>query len=966
MPHWPHRIDVEVSGGGASPVARFPPTGIHGKMSATAATTSATASRTPAENKGTAGMPRYVFDFHEGNADQKDLLGGKGANLAEMTNIGLPVPPGFIITTEACRAFLRTAELPGQLADEIEQHLAALETSTGRTLGQQDDPLLVSVRSGAKFSMPGMMETVLNIGLNDDSVEGLAKVSDNPRFAWDSYRRLMSMFGNTVLGIDRAVFDEALDELKADRGADTDLDLGADDFRQLVTTYHDIIAKYTGEPFPQNPRTQLELAVRAVFSSWNTERAKVYRRRERIPDDLGTAVNICTMVFGNLGDDSGTGVCFTRDPATGHRGVYGDYLPNAQGEDVVAGIRNTLPLTALGETDPAAYDELLANMSTLEAHYKDLCDIEFTVERGKLWMLQTRVGKRTAAAAFRVAVQLVDEGVIDLDEALRRVTGAQLAQLMFPQFDVTDDRQLIATGMAASPGAAVGKAAFDSATAVTWAAEGEDVILVRRETNPDDLRGMIAARGVLTSRGGKTSHAAVVARGMGRTCVVGVEALRVDPQKREFRAPGGVCVKEGDLLSIDGSTGKVFTGAVAVTASVVVEALLALGRSGGGDLSAEEDDTERAELIEAVTRLMAHADSVRRMGVRANADTPDDATRAREFGAQGIGLCRTEHMFLGSRRKIVEQVILAGSDEQREAALERLLPPQRDDFKGIFEAMDGLPVVVRLLDPPLHEFLPDLTDLSVRVAVAEATGSPDQAGAELLKEVQRHHEQNPMLGMRGVRLGLVVPGLFLLQVRAIAEAAAELRQRGLDPQPEIMVPLVGDVKEFTIIREQAAATVREVSDEVGVELSFPIGTMIELPRAAMTAAQIAEEAEFFSFGTNDLTQTTWGFSRDDVEAEFFPHYIEAGIFGVSPFETLDVAGVGRLVSIAAWEGKEARSDLVVGICGEHGGDPDSIHFFESILLNYVSCSPFRVPVARLESARAMLTVKDTAPNGVRA
>jgi pyruvate, orthophosphate dikinase len=905
-------------------------------------------------------MPRYVYEFAEGSAAEKDLLGGKGANLAEMTNIGLPVPPGFTITTDACRVFLRTGELPQELAAEIEEHLAALEAAAGRTLGQSDDPLLVSVRSGAKFSMPGMMETVLNIGLNDDSVEGLAKISDNPRFAWDSYRRLLMMFGNTVLGIDRAVFDSGLDDLKEQRGAATDLELDVADLQQLVSTYQQVIKDTTGEPFPQDPRQQLTLAVRAVFSSWNTPRAKVYRRQERIPDDLGTAVNVCTMVFGNLGDDSGTGVAFTRDPATGHRGVYGDYLPNAQGEDVVAGIRNTLPLTALGESDPSSYEQLLSTMARLESHYRDLCDIEFTVERGKLWMLQTRVGKRTAAAAFRIAVQLVDEGVIDLDEALRRVTGAQLAQLMFPQFDATDDSNLIATGMAASPGAAVGKAAFDSATAVEWAARGDDVILVRRETNPDDLRGMIAARGVLTSRGGKTSHAAVVARGMGRTCVVGVEVLRVDPRKREFRAPGGVRVQEGDLLSIDGSTGKVFTGAVPVTESAVVEALLSPEQAAAGDVEAE-----RAELIEAVTRLMRHADSARRLGVRANADTPEDAVRARDFGAAGIGLCRTEHMFLGSRRKIVEQVILARTDEQHEAALERLLSPQRDDFKGIFEAMDGLPVVVRLLDPPLHEFLPDLTDLSVKVAVAEAMGQPDEQAAELLKEVQRHSEQNPMLGMRGVRLGLVVPGLFLLQVRAIAEAAAELRSRGLDPKPEIMVPLVADVKELAIIRAQALSTVEEVAAETGVDLRFPIGTMIELPRAAVTAAQIADEAEFFSFGTNDLTQTTWGFSRDDVEAEFFPHYIDEGIFGVSPFETLDVAGVGRLVSVAAWEGKERKPELVVGICGEHGGDPDSIHFFESILLDYVSCSPFRVPVARLEAARAALLAADGAVSSPR-
>jgi pyruvate,orthophosphate dikinase len=656
------------------------------------------------------------------------------------------------------------------------------------------------------------------------------------------------------------------------------------------------------------------------------------------------------MVFGNLGDDSGTGVCFTRDPASGHQGVYGDYLANAQGEDVVAGIRNTLPLTALGEQDPKSYRELLDIMATLERHYKDMCDIEFTVERGKLWMLQTRVGKRTPAAAFRIAMQLVDEDLIDMDEALRRVNGEQLAQLMFPQFDKAGAPKAIAKGMGASPGAAVGMAAFDSATAVTWAAKGEDVILVRRETNPDDLRGMIAAKGVLTSRGGKTSHAAVVARGMGRTCVVGVEALRVDPQKREFRTPDGAHVKEGDLLSIDGTTGEVFSGEVPVTESVVVEALLSGGRSTGAHTKESGD----AELVDAVLRLMAHADQSARMGVRANADNPEDAQRARDFGAVGIGLCRTEHMFLGSRRKIVERVIVAGSDEARDKAYEELLPLQREDFLGIFEAMDGLPVVVRLLDPPLHEFLPDLTELSVKVAVADALEEPDEKARELLKEVQRHSEQNPMLGMRGVRLGLTVPGLFLLQVRAIAEATAELRKRGLHPHPEIMVPLVADVKEFAIIREQALATIAEVADEVGMELSFPIGTMIELPRAAMTAHEIAHEAEFFSFGTNDMTQTTWGFSRDDVEAAFFPQYLEAGIFNVSPFETIDVKGVGRIVSVAAWEGKETRPDLVLGVCGEHGGDPESIHFFESIALDYVSCSPFRVPVARLESGRARL------------
>ncbi len=895
-------------------------------------------------------MSHYVKDFNEGNASQRDLLGGKGANLAEMTNIGLPVPPGFTITTDACRVYLATGTEPPELSGELDEHLAGLEQEMGRTLGQPDDPLLVSVRSGAKFSMPGMMETILNIGLNDESVEGLASIADNPRFAWDSYRRLLSMFGATVLGMERSAFDDALEAAKDAKSAESDLALEVDDLQALVTTYKRLIRDHTGDDFPQDPRAQLDQAVRAVFSSWNTDRAKIYRRQEGIPDDLGTAVNICSMVFGNLGDDSGTGVCFTRDPASGHQGVYGDYLPNAQGEDVVAGIRNTQPLASLGDTDDESYQQLLDIMATLERHYKDMCDIEFTVERGKLWMLQTRVGKRTAAAAFRIAVQLVDEGLIDIDEALRRVTGAQLAQLMFPQFDPSSKRDRIAKGMAASPGAAVGKAAFDSKVAVEWAAAGEEVILVRRETNPDDLRGMIAAKGVLTSRGGKTSHAAVVARGMGRTCVVGVEALRVDLKKREFRTPGGVRVSEGDLIAIDGTTGEVFAGDVPVVPSVVVEALLAVSADFDGPTKPRKD----AELVDAVLRIMEHADKTRRMGVRANADTPEDARRARDFGAEGIGLCRTEHMFLGSRRKIVERVILASSPEQQEQALQELLPLQRDDFLGIFEAMDGLPVVVRLLDPPLHEFLPDLTELSVEVAVAEALGEPDEEKAALLKEVQRHSEQNPMLGMRGVRLGLTVPGLFLLQVRAIAEAAAELKKRGLDPRAEIMVPLVADVKELSIIKEQAIATITEVSEEVGMDLHFAIGTMIELPRAAMTAHEIAKEAAFFSFGTNDMTQTTWGFSRDDVEAAFFPLYIESGIFGVSPFETLDESGVGRIVSVAAWEGKESNPDLVVGVCGEHGGDPASIHFFETILLDYVSCSPFRVPVARLEAGRATL------------
>jgi pyruvate,orthophosphate dikinase len=752
------------------------------------------------------------------------------------------------------------------------------------------------------------------------------------------------MFGKTVLGIDGDRFEDRLEQAKHAKGVESDVDLDVDDLRKLVDEFKQVVRDESGRDFPQSPREQLDLAVRAVFDSWNTDRARLYRRQERIADDLGTAVNVVAMVFGNLGPDSGTGVAFTRDPATGQQGVYGDYLANAQGEDVVAGIRNTLSLVELEQLDKTSYDQLLEIMSTLERHYQDLCDIEFTIERGKLWMLQTRVGKRTAAAAFRIAGQLVDEGLIDEDEALSRVTGDQLAMLLFPQFDPTAERQRIAKGMAASPGAAVGKAVFDSNRAADWADRGETVILVRRETNPDDLRGMVAATGILTARGGKTSHAAVVARGMGRTCVVGADALRVDHAAREFTTSAGVRVSEGDVISIDGGTGEVFLGEVPVVPSAVVGALQ-------GDEPEGLSDVEN-EVVGAVRRLMTRADERRRLGVRANADTPEDAQRARVLGANGIGLCRTEHMFLGDRRKIVERVILAQTDDDRRLALAELLPLQRQDFTEILEAMDGYPVTIRLLDPPLHEFLPDYTELSVQVAVAEAAGEEDKEAASLLSEVQRLHEQNPMLGMRGVRLGLVVPGLFALQVRAIAEAAATLLKRGLDPQPEIMVPLVAAVQELESVREMAAATVAEVGDEAGVDLSFLIGTMVELPRACITADQIAEAADFFSFGTNDLTQTTWGFSRDDVEASFFTEYLENGIFGVSPFESLDVDGVGGLVSMAVERGRAARPDLKLGICGEHGGDPDSIHFFESVGLDYVSCSPFRVPIARLEAGRA--------------
>ncbi|MFJ8935955.1 pyruvate, phosphate dikinase [Streptomyces sp. NPDC102365] len=893
--------------------------------------------------EGVAGSVKFVYDFTEGNKELKDLLGGKGANLAEMTNLGLPVPPGFTITTEACKTYLDSGEEPAALRDEVSAHLDALEAKMGKKLGQADDPLLVSVRSGAKFSMPGMMDTVLNIGLSDKSVQGLAKQAGDDRFAWDSYRRLIQMFGKTVLGVEGELFEDALEAAKQTKKVAVDTDLEAADLKKLVTKFKKIVRTEAGRDFPQDPREQMDLAIHAVFDSWNTERAKLYRRQERIPHDLGTAVNVCSMVFGNLGPDSGTGVAFTRDPASGHQGVYGDYLQNAQGEDVVAGIRNTVALADLEQIDKASYDQLMQIMKTLENHYRDLCDIEFTIERGQLWMLQTRVGKRTAGAAFRIATQLVDQGLIDEAEALQRVNGAQLAQLMFPRFDEGTKIEQIGRGIAASPGAAVGKAVFDSYTAVKWSRSGEQVILVRRETNPDDLDGMIAAEGILTSRGGKTSHAAVVARGMGKTCVCGAEELEVDTKRRRMTVPGGHVVEEGDIISIDGSSGKVYLGEVPVVPSPVVEYF-------EGRMHAGADDAD--ELVEAVHRIMAFADRKRRLRVRANADNAEDALRARRFGAQGIGLCRTEHMFLGDRRELVERLILADTDAEREESLKELLPLQKQDFVQLFEAMDGLPVTVRLLDPPLHEFLPDITELSVRVALAEARQDPHENELRLLQAVHRLHEQNPMLGLRGVRLGLVIPGLFTMQVRAIAEAAAERKNAKGDPRAEIMIPLVGTVQELEIVREEAEQVIAEVQEHTGVDLKLSLGTMIELPRAALTAGQIAEAAEFFSFGTNDLTQTVWGFSRDDVEASFFTAYLEKGIFGVSPFETIDRDGVGKLVRDAVLAGRETRPDLKLGVCGEHGGDPESVHFFHEVGLDYVSCSPFRIPVARLEAGRA--------------
>ena len=902
-------------------------------------------------DKKKAKMPKYVYMFSEGDKDQKDLLGGKGANLAEMTRLGLPVPPGFTITTDACRAYLHDGAVPPELAVQVTTALRRVEEDLGRQLGDAEDPLLVSVRSGAKFSMPGMMETVLNIGLNDQSVEGLAKASGDERFAWDSYRRLIQMFGKTVLDIEGEHFSSALDAKKLEKGVKLDYELSVDALKELVDQYKQIVKEHAGIDFPQDPRTQLDMASEAVFRSWNTERAHIYRRREKIPHDLGTAVNVCTMVFGNMGETSGTGVCFTRDPSTGHSGVYGDYLVNAQGEDVVAGIRNTLALADLKDIDPESYRELRAAMRKLETHYRDLCDIEFTIERGKLWLLQTRVGKRTAAAAFRVASQLVDEKLITLDEALTRVTGEQLTKLMFPQFATDVERELLTKAMPASPGAAVGGIVFDNEEAVSRAAEGQKVILVRRETNPDDLPGMVAADGVLTARGGKTSHAAVVARGMGKTCVCGAEELEVDAEARTLtvnRDGKQVVLHSGDVIAVDGTTGEVFLGEVPVVDSPVMTYL----RRGLDEALYRAEDADTRELVASVHRLMRHADERRHLRVRANADTPDDARHAIHRGAEGIGLCRTEHMFLGERKQFVQDLILAQTDEEREQALAALLPLQKGDFAKMLETMDGKSMTVRLIDPPLHEFLPDLTELSVKVALDRERGTLDPADEKLLAVVRKNHEANPMLGLRGVRLLLTMPGLIELQVRAIAEAAVERLRAGGSPKPEIMIPLVGSVRELQIARERAEKVLAEVSEQSGYKLDFPIGCMIELPRAAISADTIAEEADFFSFGTNDLTQTTWGFSRDDVEGVFFGHYMDAGIFGTSPFETIDERGVGRLMETGAKRARKTKADMKLGVCGEHGGDPDSIDFFHRLGISYVSCSPFRVPVARLEAGRA--------------
>jgi pyruvate,orthophosphate dikinase len=895
-------------------------------------------------------MDQKVYAFSEGNRTMSDLLGGKGANLAEMASLGIPVPDGFTITTEVCQEYLRTGGLGSALLADIDDAVIALEKKIGKSFGDAANPLLVSVRSGAKFSMPGMMETVLNVGMSKSVAATLAQQTGDDRFAWDSYRRFIEMFGKTVCEIPGDVFTKVAAPIIEAAGGKTMADLGGGDLEKVGDAFVEIVEKHTGRAFPFEARDQMLQAIEAVFHSWNSDRAQLYRRRERISADLGTAVNVQAMVFGNIGDTSGTGVCFTRDPGSGAAGAYGDYLPRAQGEDVVAGIRNAFPLTHLGEVNPEAYGELQKIMTLLENHYRDMCDIEFTVEKGKLWILQTRVGKRTAEAAFRIATQLVDEGAITMDQALTRVDGEQLVQLMFPQFDKASAPKELTRGIAASPGAAVGAVVFDPRDAADQALAGKKVILVRRETNPDDLVGMVAAQGILTARGGKTSHAAVVARGMGRPAVCGTESIEVNVDEKYFLC-GDVKVVEGDLISIDGTTGAVFLGEVAVVPSVVTEYVQGIVDPGAPTSSA---------LIRSIHRIISHADNVRRMSVRANADTPEDAEIARQMGAQGIGLTRTEHMFLGDRRVLVETLVLATTDEERSEVLAEMEKLQFSDFVGILRAMTGLPVTVRLLDPPLHEFLTDQASLAVEIALLQERGQVvDERKLALNRAVNRLHESNPMMGLRGVRLGVLIPDLFSMQVRALTRAALHVRDQGYDPQPEIMIPLVASQRELLYFRSSLEEEVSRVLQSAGKEMHISIGSMIETPRAAITAAKLSDYSDFFSFGTNDLTQLTWAFSRDDVESSFLPRYLDLELLPFSPFESLDQDGVGLLVKIACDEIRGVAPEMKLGICGEHGGDPRSIDFFHGVGLDYVSCSPFRVPVARLEAGRAAVSHHST-------
>ena len=881
----------------------------------------------------------------EGNTDMKWILGGKGANLAEMANIGLPVPPGFTITCQTCMEYANADNVwPEGALDTIAEYRADLEERMGKRLGDAEDPLLVSVRSGAPFSMPGMMDTVLNLGLNDASIQGLIKQTENPRFAWDSYRRFIQMFSNVVMGLDGDLFENAIVAMKNDRNVASDTDLTAEDLQELVDEFKAIFAENVDAEayptlvvdgavqFPQDPMVQLQLAIEAVFGSWNNPRAVLYRATNKIADDLGTAVNVQSMVFGNKGNTSATGVAFTRNPANGAKEFYGDYLVNAQGEDVVAGIRNTSPIAELKEVEglEEAGAQLEEIFGVLENHFRDMCDIEFTIEQGKLWMLQTRAGKRTAAAALGIAIAMEREGLISKEEAVMRVAPGQLDQLLHPQFDKDATYDVVARGLNASPGAAVGEAVFSAADAVAAAEAGRKCVLVRWETNPDDLAGMIAAEGILTSHGGKTSHAAVIARGMGAPCVCGVEALKIDAAKKEAAIAGtDIVIREGDMISIDGTTGIVVLGAV---------------------------DLVLPELTGDLDTILEWADEFRTLGVRANADNPEDAELSRGFGAEGIGLCRTEHMFLGDRKQIIQTFILNDDELIREKAVADLYEAQVGDFYGMFKAMDGLPVIVRLLDPPLHEFLESPRELDVEIAKLEVSGASADVIAEkraLLEKIDGFAEQNPMLGMRGCRLGIVYPILPVMQVRAIATACARLQKEGFAPKPEIMIPLVSVLPELAKLRGVAEATIAEVAEAEGVELNIPVGTMIELPRAAVTANEIATEADFFSFGTNDLTQTTFGFSRDDVEGEFVPQYLAEHLLPYNPFATID-PGVAKLVEMGVELGHEGNPDIVCGVCGEHGGDPESIHTFNRIGLDYVSCSPYRVPVARLAAAQAAI------------
>jgi pyruvate,orthophosphate dikinase len=894
---------------------------------------------------------KWVYLFDELDQVQRKLggdwekvrafLGGKGANLAEMTRIGLPVPPGYTVTTEACLTYLKQG--PGFLEEVMAEEREAMkevERKTEKKFGDPKNPLLVSCRSGAKFSMPGMMDTVLNIGLNDETAKGMIELTGDERFVYDSYRRLVHMFGTVVLGLDDEPFEEALDELKKKRGAKVDTDLTAEDWKQLTQTYKEIIRREKGFEFPQDPYEQLKLATEAVFKSWNGKRAVDYRNAAGIPHDLGTAVNICTMVFGNMGWDSGTGVAFTRNPATGEKKLYGDYLLNAQGEDVVAGIRNTKPIQELEKDLPEAYREFLKICEILERHYRDMQDVEFTIEKGKLWMLQTRDGKRTAAAAVKIAVDMANEGLITKEEAVQRVKPSDVDTLLHPRFDPEAKRKaaaeglLLAKGVNASPGAAVGQVAFDADLAEEWGKSGKAVIMVRPFTKPDDVHGMLAAKGILTSEGGATSHAAVVARQFGVPCVVGASEVKIDLKKREMTAAGRV-IKEGEWISLDGATGEVFLGQIPTV-------------------------TPKFEEQPDLITLLSWADKFRRLQVWANADYPKDAERARSYGAQGIGLCRTEHMFFEEERlPIVQKMILAKTEEERQKALDQLLPMQRGDFEGIFKSMDGLPVIIRLIDPPLHEFLPNEEEVLEEVLRKRIQGDTEglQEKEELLAAIRSLHESNPMMGMRGVRLSIAMPGLVKMQVRAIFEAACNQAKQGVVVKPEVMIPLVGHINELKAIQPTLEAVAEQVMQEKGVQVDYKFGTMIEIPRAAVTAGEIASVAQFFSFGTNDLTQMTFGFSRDDAEGRFLLTYVEQGILTENPFQTLDQKGVGTLMSMAVEAGRKTRPELEVGICGEHGGDPKSIAFCHKLGLNYVSCSPFRVPVARLAAAQAALKDK---------